>query len=76
MSTDPEAFIQLIRAQFGDEKDLVTLDHPFRDLWEWSSMQALIVITAIDEAYGVTIGEAELRKAQTFGDLFTLVKGS
>lgn len=63
-----------MRDQFDAEKDLITLSKPFRDLQDWSSMQALIVITAIDEVYDITIEENKLRTAQTFEDLYTLVK--
>ena len=45
----------------------------FRELEEWSSMQALIVIAAIDEHFGVTIPEKQFRSANTFEDLFQLI---
>jgi acyl carrier protein len=35
-------------------------------------MQALIVIAAIDEHYGVTITEKDFRAAQTVADLYSL----
>ncbi len=74
MQVDQEAFLQLMREQFEEQKELITPDQPFRDLDEWSSMQALIVITAIDEAYGVTISENQLKRSHTFGDLYNLVQ--
>lgn len=73
MQLDPNNFISLMRDQFQTEKDLVTMDYAFRELEEWSSMQALIILTCIDEAYGVTIAEAKLRNAKTFRDLYNLV---
>ncbi|GAB5539713.1 MAG: hypothetical protein Salg2KO_18160 [Salibacteraceae bacterium] len=73
MSIDSDEFLKLMRDQFDHEKDRITMDQPFRNLQDWSSLQALIVITTIDEAYDVTINEQELQNAQTFGDLFTLV---
>ena len=74
MEKDLGAFIRLMREQFDQDRSMVNPEQAFRDLGEWSSMQALIVITVIDEAYGVTIGEERLREARTFEDLFTLVK--
>ena len=45
----------------------------FRDLEEWTSLQALIVISSFDWDYGVTISADELRKASTIDDLYILV---
>lgn len=73
MQLDPQSFIKLMRDQFQTEKELVTMDQVFRELEEWSSMQALIILTCIDEAYGITIEEDKLRQAKTFSDLYNLV---
>jgi acyl carrier protein len=45
----------------------------FRDLEEWTSLQALIIISSFDWDYGVTVAADELRKAITVEDLFNLV---
>ena len=45
----------------------------FRDLEEWTSLQALIVISSFDWDYGITISAEELRKAMTIDDLYALV---
>ena len=47
----------------------------FRELEDWSSMQALIVIAAVDEHFGVTLPEKDFRKAETFEDLYELTIG-
>lgn len=66
-----DEFVQLFQSLFlnGDAIKAETL---FRELEEWSSMQALIVIAAIDEHMGVTIPERDFRNAQTVHDLFLL----
>lgn len=68
MLKDSEHFIQIFRSLFQDGSE-ITEDTRFRELDEWSSMQALIVIAAIDEHFGVTIPEREFREARTVGDL-------
>ncbi|MEO6883135.1 MAG: acyl carrier protein [Bacteroidia bacterium] len=46
----------------------------FRNLPEWSSMHALIIIALIDIEYDVTITGEDLRKSTTISDLFQIVK--
>jgi acyl carrier protein len=58
---------------FKDDEDSIVMETRFRELEEWSSMQALIVIAAIDENYGVTIPEKDFRSASTVQELYELV---
>lgn len=74
MELTSESFLDLMKNQFEIESDKVGFDVAFRNLNDWSSLQALIVITVIDDEFGVTIEESELRNAITFGDLFHLVR--
>lgn len=64
-------FLQIFKALFQEENE-ISADSKFRELEEWSSMQALIVIAAIDEHFGVTIPERDFRAAQTVSDLYQL----
>lgn len=52
----------------------ITESTRFRDLEEWGSMMALIVIAMIDADYGVTITGEELRSVETVGALMALVQ--
>lgn len=70
--TLPE-FLDALSETFSPTAQIVGATQ-FRELEEWSSMQALIVIAAIDEHYGVTIPEKQFRGANTFEDLFQLIK--
>ena len=71
MSVTLPDFIAVVKSLFVDGS---TIDGPvrFRELEEWSSMQALILIAAVDEHFGVTLPEKEFRKANTIEDLFLL----
>ncbi|MBR1877738.1 MAG: acyl carrier protein [Paludibacteraceae bacterium] len=70
-----EKFIELFAEQF-DEMDVARLNPEtrFRELEEWSSLVALLVITMVDEEYGVVLPPEEMRKAQTIQELFDLVQ--
>lgn len=45
----------------------------FRDLEEWTSLQALVVISSFDWDYGIIVSAFELQDAHTIQDLFDLV---
>lgn len=71
---NPGDFIE----QFEENFDLplskeISLLTRFRELSEWSSLQALVVISSFEENYGVTFSEAELEKSETVRDLYSIV---
>ena len=70
-----EKFIELFAEQF-DEIHIALLkpETRFRELEEWSSLVALLVITMVDEEYGVVLPPEEMRKTQTIQELFDLVQ--
>ena len=66
-------------ANFAEQLDdtnisLVTPTTNFRDLDEWSSLVALLIIGMVDEEYDVAIGAKEIMAANTIEELFELVK--
>ncbi|MCF8278145.1 MAG: acyl carrier protein [Flavobacteriales bacterium] len=71
MPASQSEFVEVFSSLFQDASTIGS-QSKFRDLEEWSSMQALIVIAAIDEHYGVTIPEKDFRAAQTVADLYSL----
>lgn len=76
MATDLvlETFIEKLESQFEElEPGEIQPGSEFRQLAEWSSMQALIVIASFDWEYGVTITAEELKGATTVEDLFNIV---
>ena len=68
-----DSFLTAFAGTFKEDENSITLETRFRELEEWSSMQALIVIAAIDENYGVTIPEKDFRAASTVEELYQLV---
>jgi acyl carrier protein len=71
---DIETFVRNLEAHLDDPVP-VRLDPEtrFRDLPEWTSLRALIVVASIDWDYGVTISADEFAQAEKIRDLFDLV---
>ena len=76
MGTVPtiEEFITNFTAQFPNPVDeAVHADTQFRDLKDWTSLQALIIVSSFDWDYGVVMDADELRKAVTMRDLYEII---
>ncbi|MCO5235633.1 MAG: phosphopantetheine-binding protein [Chitinophagaceae bacterium] len=68
---DKNQFLQSFAEQFDDvDPSSITTDTKFKDLEEWSSMVALMVIAMVDENYNKKITGADLREANTIGELY------
>lgn len=68
-------FIKKLEVEFDElEQGTLQPNTNFRDLEEWSSMHALIIIALIDTDYDVTITGEDLSEIQTVKELFNVVK--
>jgi len=63
-------------AEIFDDTDAATLtpETKFRELDEWSSLSALGLIAMADEEYEVELKGDEIRKADTIGELFNIIR--
>lgn len=69
------SFIENFAAQFDEtDANVFTADTQFRDIEEWSSLVGLSIIAMVDEEYDVTLKGDMLRKCNTVGELFEMVK--
>ena len=69
------AFIENFASQFDEtDANVFTADTQFRDIEEWSSLVGLSIIAMVDEEYDVTLKGDMLRKCNTVGELFEMVK--
>jgi len=50
------------------------LNSKFRDLDEWDSLTALSLIAMLDEEYKITVTGDQIKKLETLGDIFNLLK--
>ena len=68
-------FIEHFAAQFEEtELSEFTKDTVFHELDEYTSLIALLIISMIDEEYGVTVEPEDMAAAVTIEDLFNTVK--
>lgn len=70
-----QEFINNFAAQFDDtELNEFTLETRFRDLDEWSSLNAMAILNMIEKKYGVSLGPEEMKVVNTIVELLNLVK--
>ena len=71
---DINVFMAQIAEQY-DDVDVTTLtpETAFRKVEGWTSLVALMIITMIDEEYGVVITGDEMKTATSLQELYNLV---
>lgn len=68
-------FIENFANQFDDTDAAVfTPETNFRELDEWSSLTALSILAMVDEEYDVQLKGEDMKKANTIGEVFEIVK--
>jgi acyl carrier protein len=68
-------FFKKIESEIEDlEPGSLTPDKDYRELEQWSSMYALIIIALIDTEYNVTLTGEDLKNTSTVRDLYDVVK--
>ena len=69
-----EEFLIGFREQFDDtDESLITFETNFKQLEEWSSMMALIIIAYIDENYAKSLSGDDFKNSNTIEDLYQLL---
>jgi acyl carrier protein len=72
-----EDFIKKIEAEFEDlEPGKIKPGSNFRDMFEWNSVNALILIALVNAEYNVVITAADLRSSKTINDIFKIIQKS
>lgn len=70
---DIQSFIQNVTDQFQSLSQELTPETRFRELDEWSSLEALLIITMVDDEYGIVLPPDEMRQTNTIQELYDLV---
>jgi acyl carrier protein len=65
-------FIHNFQNQLEDQQE-IQADTEFKKLKSWDSMTALLVITMIDDEYGVGVSGDDIRKVNTVEELYNNV---
>jgi acyl carrier protein len=70
-----EEFTNELVAEFEEvEPNTVFPDTNYRDIKNWSSMYALIIIAFVDANFDVQLTADDLKNTQTVRDLYNIVK--
>lgn len=70
-----EDFIHNFALQFDEtEESAFIFETRFRDLDEWSSLNALAILNMIEKKYGVLLKADDIKNINTIEELFGLVK--
>jgi acyl carrier protein len=70
-----EDFIHNFALQFDEtEESAFVFETRFRDLDEWSSLNALAILNMIEKKYGVLLKADDIKNINTIEELFDLVK--
>lgn len=70
---DIQSFIANVAEQFDELHIELTPTTRFREVDGWTSLVALLVITMVDDEYGIVLPPDEMRKTNTIQELFDLV---
>jgi acyl carrier protein len=69
-----EEFLKGFQEQFEEtDSSLITFETKYKELPEWSSMMALIIIAFIDESYSKNLSGDDFKNSSTIEELFQLL---
>jgi acyl carrier protein len=70
-----EDFIAQLEAEYEDLKPgTLKPDSVFREVFEWNSINALILIALVKTEYDVTINAEDIATSKTVADLFRIIE--
>jgi len=67
-------FVEVFRSQFAIDVESIMSETRYRELEEWSSMQSLFIIAAIEETFGVALKEVDFKETVSVRDLFERIR--
>lgn len=70
-----EAFLRQIEEIVELPQGSATPSDRFREYETWDSLTFLVLLSQINEEYGITISNGELRGIQTLEELWGLIQG-
>lgn len=68
-----QAFIQFTAEELFTSVEHLKHDTLFRELPNWSSLNALLLISKVNEVTGVFISSNDLAELNTIGDIYELI---
>ena len=68
-----EDLSEVFKAVFDDDELDITEESSANDVEGWDSMTHVLLLSAIEEQFGIEFNQKEVRKFQTVGDLLDSV---
>jgi acyl carrier protein len=65
--------IEIVAELLDIDQNEVSQNFIFREHSQWDSLAALGLITSIEDRFGVVLGDSDLRKVATVGELGELI---
>lgn len=70
---DIRIFLKKFAEEINVSPEEISEETRFRTLPGWSSLQALMVLSMIDEEFDVLLHSEDFKKSETLGDIFRIV---
>ncbi len=70
---DLQDFLKKFAEEIGVAPEKISAETRFRTLPTWTSLQALMVLSMIEEEFGVLLHSEDFKKSETLGDIFRIV---
>ncbi len=74
--TNELEFLQIIAEELEVDSEELNLETEFRSIPNWSSLNALLVVSRINDETDVLISTSDLANCKTLKDIFQRVKDS
>lgn len=68
-----EEFIKIVLDELGEDGALASEDTNLRSLEMWDSMASLIVVSAVDDCFGIAFTSEQIDGFKTFGDIINAI---
>ena len=70
-----EEFLELFAEQLEEtDASEIKANTIYKELDEWSSLTALVIIGLVDEEFGITINGEDIKSTTTLEDLYNVLK--
>lgn len=67
-------FIKIFTESFDEIDETLTASTKYKELENWTSMQALLLIAHIDDTLNVVLDAEDIKNTSTIAELFNVVK--
>lgn len=69
----PEFFLNITANELMIEEQSISLETTFRDIATWSSLNALLYVSRINDETNVLISSTDLASSRTLNDLYKII---